>query len=134
MIVWLAQSMSIGCTLLWRSISGCLSPLRWSRRSADNAPNIAIYRDDRPTAVIELKIFDEVAPLPSVGTKLHKAKLLARFAPLQVLLAVMICPIVVSGSGPDRTTARCRRSAICMSVSASRRVMADGNGVLPALR
>ena len=58
--------------------------------------DIAIYRDDRPTAVIELKIFDEVAPLPSVGTKLHKAKLLARFAPLQVLLGVMICPNVVS--------------------------------------
>jgi hypothetical protein len=37
-----------------------------------------------------------VAPLPSVGTKLHKAKLLARFAPLQVLLGVMIGPIVVS--------------------------------------
>jgi hypothetical protein len=58
--------------------------------------DIAIYCDDRPAAVIELKIFDEVAPLPSVGAKLDKAKLLARFAPLQVLLGVMVCPIVLS--------------------------------------
>ena len=58
--------------------------------------DIAIYRDDRPALVIELKIFDEVAPLPSVGTKLDKAKLLARFAPLQVVLGVMVCPIVLS--------------------------------------
>ena len=58
--------------------------------------DIAIYRDDRPAAVIELKVFDEVAPLPSVGAKLDKAKLLARFAPLQVLLGVMVCPIVLS--------------------------------------
>jgi hypothetical protein len=57
--------------------------------------DIAIYRDERPAAVVELKVFDEVAPLPSVGTKLDKARLLARFAPLQVLLGVMICPIVL---------------------------------------
>jgi hypothetical protein len=58
--------------------------------------DIAIYRDDRPAAVVELKVFDEVAPLPAVGAKLDKAKLLARLAPLQVLLGVMVCPIVLS--------------------------------------
>jgi hypothetical protein len=58
--------------------------------------DIAIYREGRPAAVIEFKIFDEVAHLPSVGTKLDKAKMLARFAPLQVLLGVMVCPILVS--------------------------------------
>jgi hypothetical protein len=58
--------------------------------------DIAIYRDDRPAAVIELGVFDEVAPLPAVGVKLDKAKLLARLAPLQVLLGVMVCPIILS--------------------------------------
>jgi hypothetical protein len=57
--------------------------------------DIAIYRDGRPAAVVALKIFDEVAPLPSVGTKLDKARLLARLAPVQVLLGVMVCPIVL---------------------------------------
>jgi hypothetical protein len=46
--------------------------------------------------VVELKVFDEVAPLPAVGVKLDKAKLLARLAPLQVLLGVMVCPIILS--------------------------------------
>ena len=58
--------------------------------------DIAIYRDDRPVAVVELKVFDEVAPLPSIGTKLDKAKMLARAAPLQIFVGAMICPIVLS--------------------------------------
>lgn len=58
--------------------------------------DIAIYRDGRPSVVIELGIFDEVAPLPSLGLKLGKAKLLARVAPLQIVLGVMICPVVLS--------------------------------------
>ena len=58
--------------------------------------DIAIYRDDRPFAVIELKVFDEVAPLPAIGVKLDKAKILARVAPLQLFVGAMICPIVLS--------------------------------------
>jgi hypothetical protein len=58
--------------------------------------DIAIYRDDRPAVVVELGVFDEVAPLPAVGVKLDKAKLLARLAPIQVLLGVMVCQIILS--------------------------------------
>jgi hypothetical protein len=58
--------------------------------------DIAIYRDDRPFAVIELTVFDEVAPLPAIGVKLDKAKILARVAPLQIFVGAMICPIVLS--------------------------------------
>jgi hypothetical protein len=58
--------------------------------------DIAIYRDDRPVAVIELKVFDEVAPLPTIGVKLDKARMLARVAPLQIFIGAMICPIVLS--------------------------------------
>jgi hypothetical protein len=58
--------------------------------------DIAIYRADRPFAVVELTVFDEVAPLPVIGVKLDKAKILARVAPLQIFVGAMICPIVVS--------------------------------------
>ena len=42
------------------------------------------------------KVLAAQLPLPAVGVKLDKAKLLARLAPLQVLLGVMVCPIILS--------------------------------------
>ena len=58
--------------------------------------DVAVYQSGRPSAVIELKIFDAASPLPSVGLELDKAQILARFAELRIFVGVMICPIIVS--------------------------------------
>ncbi len=61
-----------------------------------HAAHIAIYENQRPTGIVEIKIFDEVTPLPTVGAGLDKAQMLARFASLEIYVAVMICPIRLS--------------------------------------
>jgi hypothetical protein len=58
--------------------------------------DVAVYESGRPSAIIELKIFDAASPLPSVGSELDKAKILARFGKLRIFIGVMICPIIVS--------------------------------------
>lgn len=58
--------------------------------------DIAVYESGRPSAILELKIFDAASPLPSLGLELDKAQILARFAGLRIFVGVMICPIIVS--------------------------------------
>jgi hypothetical protein len=58
--------------------------------------DIAAYERGRPFAITELKIFDAASPLPSIGSELDKARILARFAKLRIFVGVMICPIMVS--------------------------------------
>lgn len=58
--------------------------------------DLAIYEGGRPSAVVQLEIFDHAAPLPSVGASLHKARVLARLSRLDVFFGVMICPVGAS--------------------------------------
>lgn len=58
--------------------------------------NLAVYENGRPTAVIEMEIFDSSAPLPGLRFSLDRAKFLARDGGVQILVGFMICPIVVS--------------------------------------
>jgi hypothetical protein len=58
--------------------------------------HVALYADGRPTAIIELKVFDETTPLPTVGSGLDKAQMLQRLGALQIFVGVMICPITLS--------------------------------------
>jgi hypothetical protein len=75
--------------------------------------DIAIYRDDRPFAVIELTVFDEVAPLPAIGVKLDKAKILARRAVADFRRRDDL-PDRSLARGPHRAPARCRwRQHVC---------------------
>ena len=62
----------------------------------DHRAHVALYADGRPSAVIELKVFDETTPLPVVGSALDKARMLQRFGSLQIFVGVMICPITLS--------------------------------------
>lgn len=57
---------------------------------------VAMYKDGRPTAIVELKIFDEAAPLPTIGAGIDRAQMLARFGALQIFVGVMVCPITLS--------------------------------------
>jgi hypothetical protein len=58
--------------------------------------HVALYADGRPTAIIELKVFDETTPLPTVGSGIDKAQMLQRLGTLQIFVGVMICPITLS--------------------------------------
>lgn len=58
--------------------------------------DVAVYENGRPSAVVELKVFDAASPLPSVGLELDRARMLGRFGKLRIFVGVMICPIVVS--------------------------------------
>ena len=58
--------------------------------------DLAVYEGGRPSAVVELKIFDAASPLPSVGHELDRAQFLRRSGRLRIFVGVMICPIVVS--------------------------------------
>jgi hypothetical protein len=58
--------------------------------------DVALYEDDRPFAIVALKVFDSASPLPAIGPELDKAQILARFAKLRIFAGMMICPIIVS--------------------------------------
>ncbi len=58
--------------------------------------DIAVYENGKPSAILELKIFDAASPLPSVGVELDKAQVLGRFGKLRIFFGVMICPIILS--------------------------------------
>jgi hypothetical protein len=58
--------------------------------------DVAVYESGQPFAVVELRIFDAASALPSIGSELDKAQILARLAKLRLFVGVMICPIVVS--------------------------------------
>jgi hypothetical protein len=58
--------------------------------------DVALYENGRPVAIVALKVFDAASPLPSIGSELDKAQVLARFAKLRIFVGVMICPIIVS--------------------------------------
>jgi hypothetical protein len=58
--------------------------------------HVAMYADGRPSAIIELKVFDEATPLPAVGSGLDKARMLQRLGTLEIFVGVMICPITLS--------------------------------------
>lgn len=62
----------------------------------DHRADVALYRNGRPEAIVELKVFDETTPLPTVGTGLDKALMLQRLGGLQIYVGVMICPIILS--------------------------------------
>ena len=54
--------------------------------------HVALYADGRPTAIIELKVFDETTPLPTVGSGIDKAQMLQRLGTLQIFVGVMTSP------------------------------------------
>jgi hypothetical protein len=57
---------------------------------------VAVYEEGRPSAVVELTIFDSASALPAIGAELDRAQIIARLAKLRLFVGVMICPIVVS--------------------------------------
>lgn len=58
--------------------------------------DLAIYENGRPTAAIEIEVFDSRQPLPSTGTALERAQMLARHSGMRIFVGLMICPIIVS--------------------------------------
>jgi hypothetical protein len=53
--------------------------------------DMAIYECERPTHIVEFKIFDERNQAVQIATDLVKAKKLAALKPVAVVLGVMIC-------------------------------------------
>ena len=80
----------------------------------DHRAHVALYADGRPSAVIELKVFDETTPLPVVGSTVDKARMLQRFGPLQIFGRRDDLPDHAVAGGAHRTAARCvRRQHVC---------------------
>ena len=76
--------------------------------------DIAIYRDDRPFAVIELKVFDEVAPLAGDRRQARQGEDSRARRAVTALRRRDDLPDRALARGPPRAPARCRwRQHVC---------------------
>ena len=96
--------------------------------------DLAIYRDDRPVAVIELKVFDEVAPLAGDRRQARQGEDARACRATPDIRWRDDLPDRSVARGPHRTPARRRwRQHVCRRAP-TRRATVGGNGALPALR